>query len=287
MARGVRRSEMKTRLGASRRFARVGWFMGQVWRAGKVLFVCLFISVVVCALWAGGVFERLGNWAHDKYIGATANMGLMLEDVQVRGRHFLPAAELRRAIDVMPGVPLMSVDLADVQARVSTLSWVKEVRVRRTLGGVMVIDIQERVPVALWVDANPTPAIIDDEGVVLTRDNLNEYAPILAVSGEGANTQAYGLMLLLQAEPDVAVRVKQANYISGRRWDLVMDGGTIVRLPEKDVGLALARLAKAQLEKRMLDFGYASIDLRHEDRIIVENKPEDALDSLPKGGNAV
>lgn len=287
MARGVRRADMRSRLSSGRRFARVGWLMGQVWRAGKVVFVCMFIAIAVCAMWAGGAFDRLGDWAHERYIASTAGIGLVLQDVQVRGRHYLPASDLRAAIDVMPGVPLMSVDLLEIQDRVQELPWVISARVRRTLGGVLVIDIHERIPVALWLDANPLPAIVDAEGVKLTHENLANYAPILAVSGAGANKAAYGLMMLLKAEPDVAVRVKQASYISGRRWDLVLGNGTVVRLPENDAGLALARIAKAQEDKGMLDAGYASIDLRHVDRIIVENKPEDARDSLSKKGNAV
>lgn len=285
MIKGIRRQDMKSRI-KSRRATRFGWLMAQIWRTGKVLFVVMFGCVVIGAMWAGGAFERLGAWTHGKYVSATADMGLILENVQVRGRHYLPTNELIRAIDITPGVPLMGIDLDDVQTRVRALSWVRDVRVRRTLGGVIVIDIEERVPVALWVDAPGRPAIVDKDGVMLTRDNLNAYVPILAVSGEGGHLKAYDLMLLLQAEPDIAVRIKQANYISDRRWDLVLEGGMTVKLPQQDPGHALARLARAQAEDRMLDKDYSVIDLRHDGRIIVENKPEDIQGAAKKQGNA-
>lgn len=284
--RGVRRAELKGRL-ASRRVTRIGGLLAYAWRAGKLLIVLLVLSLAFVWMWRAGAFGAVGRWGHERYVEMSADMGLVVQDVKIHGRHFLPLSELRRALDVELGMPLMAIELDVMQDRLRTLSWVKDARVRRALTGRVDIYIDERMPIAIWLDAPEAPAVVDGDGVVLTRDNLNAFLPILAIQGDEAAEHAANILRLLQAEPVVAVRVKQANYISKRRWDLVLENGTIVKLPQNDPGHALARLAKAAEEEgAMLDLGYVSIDLRHEGRIIVENKPGDARELLSKTGKA-
>ncbi|MBU6235527.1 MAG: cell division protein FtsQ/DivIB, partial [Alphaproteobacteria bacterium] len=95
------------------------------------------------------------------------------------------------------------------------------------------------------------------------------------------------LILLLKAQPEIAVRVKTAVRVSDRRWDLVLDNGMKLRLPEDDPGFALARAARAQLQEKVFDQDLKAIDLRQTDRIILEGGSNQKRDLLLKGGNPV
>ncbi|HEY8963192.1 MAG TPA: FtsQ-type POTRA domain-containing protein [Alphaproteobacteria bacterium] len=256
--------------------------MTQLVRVGKIFILLLLILWFGLWILAEGFLDRTENWAQGKVANVAADMGLRIKNVDVEGRHYLPVESLKEIIAVHPGDPLLAVDLDHVKNELQKNPWVKDVSIRRALPDRIVINLIERQPLAIWLDAPGTPGVIDEDGVVLAQTGFEQFGPLLAVSGPDSEKQAANLMALLSAQPDVAVRIQKAVYISGRRWDLVMDGGTIVKLPEEDAGLSLARLSRAQEETKILDQGHKSVDLRQADRIILENKPGDIRDLLLK-----
>lgn len=270
-----------------RRLSWFGWFMGQTWKLVKIIGVVAVLVWLGLWIWAGGFVSRAGTWTRDIFADASASMGLRVRDVVIEGRDHIDAVELKQTIAVAQGDPLLGIDIHALHARLTAIPWVRDVRVRRAFPDRLVISIDERRPVALWTDAPGGPAIIDDEGIVLARSNLKSFGQLLAVEGKGASTQAGKLINLLRGQPDIAVRVKKAIRVSERRWDLAMDGGTVIRLPEDDPGFALARASKAQIQEKILDQHYKAIDLRQSDRIILENRPGDKRDLLLKGGDPV
>lgn len=286
MARGTRRSDIKGRL-TPRRLSLLGWFWRRSLAALKVAGAVACVVGFVLWIWAQGYLVRAQDWAGDRIARAGASVGLVVGDVVVIGRHYVDTPRLKAAIGVEPGAPILGVDLDGVQSRLSSISWVKSVHVRRVLPDRLIVSLNERLPVALWVEAPGGPAVIDAEGVVLTRIDVGSFGPLLALEGKGCETVAGDLIALLEGQPDLAVRVKKGVRVSGRRWDLVLSGGMILRLPEDDPGFALARAAKAQLQERVLDQDLKAIDLRQNDRIILENKPGQTRDLLLKGGSPV
>ena len=125
---------------------------------------------------------------------------------------------------------------------------------------------------ALWQYKNKL-RVIDADGVTLT-DKLSANQKILPiVVGEYANEQAYNLLVMLEAEPDISSLVEAATWVGDRRWDLTLKNAMTVRLPEADIGLALSRLAQANTKDKILEKDLSVIDLRETDRITVRTRP--------------
>lgn len=286
MARGTRRADIKDRL-TPRRLSWLGWFFGRAMKLGKILAVLAAVVGLCLWIWAQGYLMQVGTWAQGKIAAATASMGVVVGDVIVEGRTNIDTDTLKNAIGVTPGESLFGIDIHAVHARITAISWVKDVQVRRVLPDRLIVTITERLPMALWLDAPNGPAVIDDEGVLLTQQNVTRFGTLLAVEGRGAAKQAGSIIALLKGQPDIAVRVKKAVRVSDRRWDLVLDNNVIIRLPEDDPGYALARASKAQLQEKVLDQDVKAVDLRQTDRIIIENKPGEKRDLLLKNGNPV
>jgi cell division protein FtsQ len=75
----------------------------------------------------------------------------------------------------------------------------------------------------------------------------------------------------------VKARVKAYVWISGRRWDLHMDNGVVVKLPEDGIDQALATLSKFDKEHQLLERDIAAVDLRLADRTAIQLTPEAAI----------
>ena len=63
--------------------------------------------------------------------------------------------------------------------------------------------------------------------------------------------------------------VHDAVLVADRRWDLHLENGVTIKLPEKGVKEALAQLVKLNAESRLLDRDVVVVDLRLPDRITV------------------
>ena len=89
------------------------------------------------------------------------------------------------------------------------------------------------------------------------------------VVGKGAETRAKDFLALLARYPQVRSVTKAAIFVGNRRWNLRLKDGLDVRLPENDVGNALAALSQLDKEDRLFSRDIVAIDMRLADRLTV------------------
>lgn len=138
----------------------------------------LLATLVLAGAWAGAphvpsALERV-EW-------------FRIQDLQVRGLRYVPRDTVvaRLSLDARASV---WVDLGELEGRVSSHPLVRSVSVERRLPGTLIVQVQERIPVALV--ATPVLEPVDEEGLILPLDPtvLRLDLPIL----EGAVDPAPG-----------------------------------------------------------------------------------------------
>lgn len=247
-------------------------------RFRKVGIVMIAVGVIAGAgvsCWNNGTFGKIQNWAHEKTLTVTAGMGFKVKDIIITGRNRVSAPELLDALGIKQGDPIFDADIATAQLALSEISWVKDVSVTRRLPDAIHIELTERQPVALW-QYQKKISVIDVNGRALTAKNLEKYRDLPLVVGETAPLHVGPLLDLLRAEPVIANQLASASRIGGRRWDLRLKNGVIVKLPEKDTELALRKLAEGAETDGLFDKNILGIDLRIPDQMVV-----DAVTSAP------
>ena len=180
-------------------------------------------------------------------------------------------------LDVDAGMPLMAVDLDVVQGRIEALPWVRRATVTRVLPGDINIEIEERVPFALWQHDGKL-RLIDREGVVITRHGLTAFADLLMIVGQGGPGHIDALQRALNLAPDLATRIKSVVRVGERRWDLLFDNGIRVKLPDDSdptymSNTAWERFARLETKHRLLAREVSVIDMRIPDRLIMRVTP--------------
>jgi cell division protein FtsQ len=88
---------------------------------------------------------------------------------------------------------------------------------------------------------------------------------------------------MVTSEPDLAGRVVAAVRIGGRRWNLRLDNGIDVELPEDGTATAWAKLAQLERTSRLLARDVQVIDLRLPDRLVLRVTPEPPKEPAKKG----
>jgi len=193
---------------------------------------------------------------------------------------------LRALIDIERGDPIFRFDPAKTKEMIERVSWIKEAHVERRLPNTIYVGLQERQPMALWQHKGKL-RLIDAEGVVLTDHDLEPFKELVIVVGEDAPEMALELLSIVSVEPLLQERLEAVSHVGKRRWDLRLKNGIIVKLPEKDLGLALRKLAESQEKDKLMDKDLLVIDMRNLDRITVRTRPgavEEYKASL-EGGN--
>lgn len=238
-------------------------------RAGLATLALALVSGVAFYSWKTDLPTRTANWISDRSVMLSSRAGFRVNEVLVTGRVYTPQEELLARLDVTRDDPIFSVALAEAQVKIAEIPWVKSVRVFRHLPNRLAVEIEERTPVALWQDRQKLYAV-DADGVVLTGDHLERFRDLPLIVGSDAPRHAGALGVLLAAEPDVAKVFQSALRMGGRRWDLRLENGITVRLPEENTGLALGKLAAAIRHDRLLQRDIKVVDFRIADKMTVE-----------------
>lgn len=251
------------------------------WRAR--LTIVLLAGLVLSALgggggwllWRDGWVGRTAGQVKWKAIAVSAEIGLSVQDILVLGRRETSRDDLLGAVRLARGAPILAFDPDAARRRVESLPWVRRATVERRLPDTVLLRIEERHPLALWQHKGRF-ALIDDEGEVIENGGVERFPGLLVVVGAHAPAFASRLRDVLMTQPELMVRVRAAVRVGGRRWNLRLDNGIDVRLPEDDPEQAWARLAEYERRHRILARDVRVLDLRLPDRLIVRKRQRPA-----------
>lgn len=211
------------------------------------------------------VKEEFYDWA--------GTQGLTLDDVVVTGRKRTTLNEINRLVDFKRGDNMLKIDVYDIKRKLETLPWVKKANVRRSFfPNVININLEEKEVRAIW-QINEKFYPIDGDGKVIDA-NFRTQEPILLIVGAGAPENLKRLLEAIKDDGDTYLqRIKVANFISQRRWNLILDDikeGITVKLPEEDIEEAWKKLLKLNETKGILKRKLTIIDLRLPHKIVVK-----------------
>lgn len=226
-------------------------------------------AVLLGAVLATGArAERIGASFSHGIDSLTASMGLTLNRVHITGATAEAEPDIRRALDLHAGQPITSLDLDAIRDRVQAVGWVKEARIVRLLPDTLIVEIKEHDRLAVWQEAGQIK-VIDSRGQVITGADARRYPNLPLVVGKGADVAAGEILPLLNQRPRLMGRIDALVRVDERRWDLRLKDGSLIQLPATEQEAALIRLDALDQRERLLDLGFARVDLRTPDEVAV------------------
>jgi cell division protein FtsQ len=241
-------------------------------RFGLLLFITCFSAWLGSWLLISNGSAKVGNFAHGRLVSMSASMGFKVENVLVEGRKYADGETIKNLIGAEYGAPLFAFNPEITKQNIEKVEWIKSAEVGRRLPDTIYIKLQEHMPLALW-QKDKALYLVDEEGQIINTPHLGRFRDLIIVMGEGAPQNAPALLADLNAEPTIAKDVTSAKWTDGRRWDLELKQGITLKLPERDSGLALSRLAKEERETGILAKDITFIDLREPEKIVVRTRP--------------
>jgi cell division protein FtsQ len=175
--------------------------------------------------------------------------GTVEEDIREIFPHDLPASSF-------------DIDLDAVRVSITGLPAVANASVRVRQGGVLVAQVEERQPVAIWRSRDGL-GVVDVEGVVIGDiAQRADRADLPVIAGTGASEAVPEALEILKAAAPLRSRLRGLVRMGERRWDVVLDRDQRILLPETDPVRALERVIVLAEVQDMLERDVAAVDMR-------------------------
>lgn len=231
--------------------------------------VLLIAGVVLYGLFVGGHVSAAAQGVAGQANRLLALAGFSIQEVTVTGRTHAHADQLLAALGVERGDPVLGFDTEAARQRIERIDWVKSATVTRMLPDTIRIDVIERVPFAIW-QRGGTLSIVDRDGLPITDEGIQSFANLPLVVGFGGSRAATDILTLMeQAQPQFLGRVRAFVRVGDRRWNLRLENGVDVKLPETGIEKALADVVTLDLKYKILSRDIESVDLRLPDRVTI------------------
>jgi len=242
------------------------------------------VIALIATLATGHRIERLGAAMMRGVDGEFADLGFKLKTVHIEGASPMAKADIMNATALYLDQPTLGLDLADLRTKVEGVGWVKSAKVVRLLPDTVFISVEERPALAVWQHSGAM-RVIDGEGRIIREADAARFPQLPLVVGQGADQAAGAILPAVNARPRLRDRLEALVRVDDRRWDLRLKDGSLIQLPAIDEESALIQLDQLDQRQRILDLGFARIDLRDPEMVAV--RPRDSvLPGQPVAGGA-
>ncbi|WP_400082453.1 cell division protein FtsQ/DivIB [Yoonia sp. R78084] len=210
----------------------------------------------------------------------------MVQSMNVVGGDLAVLTEVAALLPSEFPVSSFDLDLEKIRADIEALDPIKSASVRVGQGGALDVQLNPRVPVALWRDGTVL-RLIDADGVqsgeIMARaDRLD--LPLIA--GDGAEDNIAEALRLFAAAGPLIDRVRGLVRMGERRWDMVLDREQRILLPSENPVAALDRVIALNDAQDMLSRDVAVVDMRNTKRPTLRMN-EEAAEALRRGNTTI
>ncbi|RVT85343.1 cell division protein FtsQ [Rhodobacteraceae bacterium CCMM004] len=207
--------------------------------------------------------DALTLWVADMKSAFQEREAFMVKAMAIDGASAELAADIREAVPVDFPISSFDLDLERMQRDVAALDAVARVDLRVRPGGMLQMTVVERIPALIW-RAGGALELLDAGGhrvAELTR--RTERADLPLVAGRAADAAAPEALELIAAAGPLAPRLRGLVRIGERRWDVLLDRGQRLKLPETGAVGALEQIIALDQAQDLLARDVLWVDMRN------------------------
>ncbi len=204
---------------------------------------------------------------------AISDVGFVVTDVDISGNKRVVKQEVLKilGLDVFPSIFGFDVDRA--RSLLEQQAWIQSAYVQKIYPNRVRIHVEEREPYAIW-QHDGMMDVVDSTGRVIVPFQGGIVQDLPLVVGQGAQNAAKMFIQALSVYPQLYDHVRAYIRVGDRRWDLVLDNGVCIMLPENGPFERLSSLIETGVVQDLFSRDILRVDLRLSDRITVSLSDE-------------
>lgn len=221
----------------------------------------------ITTLFIGGYIGAAIAKTNATMAALVADAGFGIEAVNIDGNVRTPPESITAALGFEPDQSIFSANLVSARQRLLHLPWVADAQVQRRYPDAITVSLIEKLPYALWRSADGRVFVTERNGSLITDSGVEEFAKLPHLVGANAPQSATEIVEAVTPIRAIAARMSAYERVSDRRWNLVLDDGVVVKLPEKNWQKELTTLEHLIIDKGVLERDISEIDLRSKNAI--------------------
>jgi len=267
--RGGKRAEPQASFGKRRKkpgpISRLYWRL-RGWLSFRSPMIALSMSLVglalIAALFVSGAVARTIGRVERALDGFVAETGFGISEVHLAGNVHTPPETILAALGFQPGQSIFAADLQTARLRLKQLDWVSDADVQRRYPDAISVRLVEKLPFALWKSPSGTVYVVERSGGLITDKDIARFVKLPLLLGDAAPAQAADIVDAVAQHRAIAARIKAYERVSQRRWNLILDGPVVAKLPETGWQKELDTLEHMIVDQGVLERAVDEIDLR-------------------------
>ncbi|MEY4873552.1 MAG: UDP-N-acetylenolpyruvoylglucosamine reductase [Actinomycetota bacterium] len=156
--------------------------------------------------------------------------------VQVEGAKYADAALVRSVSDSLKGKSVLTVDTKTASERLESDPWIKSARITTSLPSRVLIQINERIPVAWFLGVDNRARVIDEDGLVLSvvEGRPTQYmwidgtGPNLTAGASSTATYRAAGQLAMSLPSELAPMVEHLGVAGSEQITMTLKTGTVI-----------------------------------------------------------
>jgi cell division protein FtsQ len=225
----------------------------------------LFLFLIFIGAASGGIY-----WYFGKITKSNDNT-FCIKKIEFDGNERVQEVLLYKMSGLKYKSNIFALSIHDVKRKLENIAWIKSVIVQRRLPDTIYVRISERIPIAI-LQSKYRLYLVDSDGKILENDGIGSFSNLPIIIGEGAEKEADKFFRCLDQFPKIRRQLVFAVLIGKRRWNIKINRGITVKLPEKGITYALGILEEISDGNGFFNNDISAIDLRMLDRVIVTKR---------------
>lgn len=259
-------------------------------------FVFLIFTILILLIIFTDIFKKQKNDFKNIFYKKLADIGFVLEDVEIYGNNYLTKEEVKNelykniniivskdsnyldhskesSIEINSSkddkVSLYQIDRKKLKRLFLKHEWILDIDIIYLMPSKIILKINEVVPFGLWRNSGDL-YLIDKFGNKITskKRDLEYFAKLPYIKGENGNIYAWRMIndILEVVDDDIFEKIAYFEFIGKRRWNIYFKNQMLVKMPEYNFKEAYILLVNMQNNENIYD-KYKIIDLRVEDKL--------------------
>lgn len=277
--------------------SKVAYLANRIWlkkSSRRSFFIMILISIVLFALIGlsnrsnFGLLikkntDKITQYVELSPIFKVVNLSVISEDPNV-------IEKISSTLALNFPISSLDIDVEVLRLKVELIDLVESASVRLTSNGQVEVDVKIRKPVAIQ-RLGTRLMLIDARGIkvdeVLSRSQRLDLPLLVGKGAEKCVDEALHLLLEIK---DLVSRVRGLVRVGERRWDVILNRGQVILLPEKNPLNAIRKIISLQEGQKILDRNISYLDFRNINRPVLGLSEETSKElkeirSLVRGEN--
>lgn len=171
--------------------------------------------------------------------------------------------DIREIVPVDFPISSFDLDLPGMLEQIESLNAVASAGVRVRAGGILQVDVTERIPAVVWRGPHGLELLDGTGHRVAALGHRVDRPDLPLIVGQGAEREVEEALALLVAATPLLPRLRGLVRMGERRWNVVLDRDQVILLPEVEPVGALAQVIALDQAKELLARDVTSVDMRN------------------------